>query len=262
VEVTDTGEPAPESTIAPRDLKLPVLYEDTACLVINKPAGIAIHPAPGIKVNEPTILHGIAHLCRKKRLPFSPSQVLVHRLDRETTGCLLIAKTPEAHAALQKQFKDRTISKTYLAIVAGTPKEAEATIDAPVGRNVRERTKMSVLGATRSRAAQTTYRVLSQSKSVALLACDLHTGRTHQIRVHLAAIGHPVLGDRTYLSPESEELTREHGIGNLALHAWKLSFVSPVKKGTETVTAPLPQEFRRTLFTLGLPSPHLRAVPT
>lgn len=255
VEASDREEPVSESHITPVDLTLPILYEDAACMVIQKPAGIAVHPAPGIKKNEPTILHGIAHYFKKKRIPFSASSVLVHRLDRETTGCLLIAKSSQAHTALQKQFKDRTIQKTYLAVVAGVPTHAEALIDAPVGRSVRDRTKMSVLGASKSRAAKTKYRILSATGEAALLACDLLTGRTHQIRVHLRAIGHPILGEVTYGSPESEAIARKHKVSGLSLHAWKLSFASPAKRSRQHVIAPLPPTFRKMLRTLHLPLP-------
>ncbi|MDD5103343.1 MAG: RluA family pseudouridine synthase [Candidatus Peribacteraceae bacterium] len=255
VERTDSGERASESRITPKDLQLMILYEDAACLVIRKPAGIAMHPAPGLKKEEPTILNGIAFLFRKKHLPFSAASVLVHRLDRETTGCLLVAKTPQAHAALQKQFKDRTIRKTYLAIVAGIPTESEAHIDAPIGRHVSERTKMSVMGATHARSAQTTYHVLSAEHDAALLACDLHTGRTHQIRVHLSAIGHPVLGDNTYTSSESERLSEQKRIDALCLHAWKLTFRSPVEKRKRTIIAPLPPLLKKTLQSLSLTPP-------
>ncbi len=258
VRVTEGGERASESHITPVNLKLSILYEDEACLVIQKPAGIAMHPAPGLAKDEPTILHGVAFLFRNQRgklpaLPFSAASVLVHRLDRETTGCLLIAKSPQAHTALQKQFKDRTIRKTYLAAVAGVPAESEAHIDAPIGRHVSQRTKMSVMGATHARSAQTTYHVLSATSGAALLACDLHTGRTHQIRVHLSAIGHPVLGDATYTSPMSERIAEEKGIHSLSLHAWKLTFRSPAAKKKTTVVAPLPPLFRKTLKALSLP---------
>ncbi|MDD4287735.1 MAG: RluA family pseudouridine synthase [Candidatus Peribacteraceae bacterium] len=260
VEVTGSGERASESHVTPVDLKLAILYEDEACLVIQKPAGIAMHPAPGIAKDEPTILNGIAHLFLKQRgklpaLPFAASSVLVHRLDRDTTGCVLIAKTPQAHTALQKQFKDRTIRKTYLAVVAGIPKEHEAHIDAPIGRHVSQRTKMSVMGATHSRSAQTTYHVLSAKNGAALLACDLHTGRTHQIRVHVSAIGHPVLGDETYASPQSARLAEEKHIDSLCLHAWKLTFRSPGSKKQTTVVAPLTPLFKKTLRTMSLTLP-------
>lgn len=255
VSMNDSEEQETESHIAPADLKLTVLYEDKSCLVLDKPAGIAVHPAPGLSKDEPTILHGIAFLFKKMKIPFSASSILAHRLDRETTGCLLIAKSPQAHTALQKQFKDRTIQKTYLAVVAGVPAQSEAHIDAPIGRSVSNRTKMSVLGSTAARSAQTTYHVLAASAEAALLACDLHTGRTHQIRVHLSAIGHPILGDETYTSPESEALSQKRKIHSLSLHAWKLSFHSPVKKVAQSITAPLPATLQNSLKTLSLPCP-------
>jgi len=227
VELTHDEAPASESHITPVDQHLTVLYEDAACFVIDKPAGMSVHPAPSMAPGTETLLNGIAFLFKKKRLPFNAAHILVHRLDRETTGCLLIAKTPEAHATLQKQFKTRTVRKTYLAIVAGVPKHAEATIDAPIGRNLTDRTRMSVLRTGVSREAKTSYRTLDHAEAAALLACDLHTGRTHQIRVHLAAIGHPILGDPTYHSQESRAFSEENDVVMLCLHAWKLAFRSP-----------------------------------
>src|SRR3989338_8531562 len=190
---------------------------------------------------EKTILHGIAYLFQKKNLPFSSEAVLVHRLDKETTGCLLIAKSPAAHIALQKQFADRTVSKTYLALVAGVPSPPAATIDAPIGRSTHDRTTMGIQGASGFREAQTTYRTVSVSskKDCALLTCDLHTGRTHQIRVHLSSVGHPVLGDGTYTSVLSERVTQDYDIHGLCLHAWKLEFVSPEDGERHMVTASL-----------------------
>jgi len=224
------------------DLKLPVLYEDDACFVINKPAGVAVHPAPGEKDNA-TLLHGIAYLFGERDLPFSESATLVHRLDKETTGCLLVAKTHKAHAELQAQFQDRTVKKTYLALVAGIPDPPSAVIDSPVGRKLTDRTKMSVLRTSVSRDAKTTYRTQQAFDDCALLECDLHTGRTHQIRVHLSSIGHPILGDPTYASSLSEKITVHHGIKNLCLHSWKLTFVSPADKKKKAVECEMPPPF-------------------
>ncbi|MFH0770430.1 MAG: RluA family pseudouridine synthase [Candidatus Peregrinibacteria bacterium] len=252
VSVTNTREPASETHITPVDLHLPILFEDSACLVIAKPAGIAVHPAPGLKRGEPTLLHGIAFLFRKKHIPFSADSVLVHRLDRETTGCVLIAKSKKAHAFLQKQFAERSIAKRYLAIVAGIPDPPSALIDAPLGRNLTERTKMSVLKTSVSREARTTYHTLQRGKHVALLACDLHTGRTHQIRVHLASVGHPLLGDGKYASSSSRRLTEEYGIENLCLHAWQLTFRSSADDQEHTVRAPPPEIFLRAVKGCGI----------
>ncbi|MEI8230544.1 MAG: RluA family pseudouridine synthase [Candidatus Peregrinibacteria bacterium] len=231
--------PVTETHIASVDGKVAVLYEDDACLVICKPAGISVHPGNGMQKDDITLLNSIAYLFQKRGIPFSASTVLVHRLDKDTTGCLLIAKSPAAHLALQKQFKNRTVEKTYLALVAGIPVLAEATIDAPIGRHYTDRMKMAVLGAVRSRAASTTYHVLSRGVNAALLACDLHTGRTHQIRVHLASIGHPVLGDSAYFSDASAAISRELHIERICLHAWKLKFRSPADEEEHLVEAPV-----------------------
>lgn len=237
--------------IEPVDIKLPILYEDETCIVINKPAGFAVHPAPTTK-DEKTILHGVAYLFKERSIPFSSDSVLVHRLDRETTGCMLIAKTSEAHSALQKQFENRTTKKSYLALVAGIPDPPEAMIDAPVGRQLTDRTKMSVFKTSVSRDAKTTYRTLDVANDCALLECDLHTGRTHQVRVHLSSIRHPILADPTYHSSASLRLTKDFKIQNLCLHAWKLSFDSPADGKRQTIEAPLPNTFIAALDSLSI----------
>lgn len=254
--VTLTGEPArAPAGIQSLDLSLSVLYEDNACIVINKPAGVAVHPGAGIPFEEPTILHGIAHLFTERGIPFFTDSVLAHRLDRDTTGCLLIAKSPDAHRALQKQFEDRTIAKFYLALVAGVPTPSNAVIDAPIGRATFERTKMSVTAVSRTREARTTYRTLGASGNASLLLCELHTGRTHQLRVHLSAIGHPILGDTTYTSSLSERVTQELDIRTLCLHAWRLVFDSPTDGKTHEVVAPLQAAFDEVLKRIGIAAP-------
>lgn len=240
VETSLADEPVTETRLKAVDLKLQVLYEDDACFVIAKPAGISVHPGNGIPKDAPTMLHGIAYLFKQRSIPFSSSAVLVHRLDKETTGCLLVAKNARSHKALQKQFEDRTVQKTYLAIVAGVPDPPSAMIDASIGRSSSNRTRMTVLGSSKTRDARTTYRTLSASKVAALLACDLHTGRTHQIRVHLRAIGHPILGDASYFSSASKRLSEEFGIHDLCLHAWKLKFTSP-EDGKQHAVASVPR---------------------
>lgn len=258
VESTSTGADDGKN-IAPADLNLEILYEDGSCMTVNKPAGIAVHPGAGMAPGEMTLLNGVAHLFTKRNILFAQESVLVHRLDKDTTGCLLIAKTPAAHLFLQEQFGRRTIKKTYLALVAGIPKFPEATVDAPIGRSTSDRTHMTVFHATGTREAQTTYRILascpgsdSKSKNVALLECNLHTGRTHQVRVHLSSIGHPVLGDGTYTNQLSERISQECDIRSLCLHAWKLAFTSPDDEDEHAVEAPLPQSFTRAMEAVGM----------
>lgn len=258
VVVSPSGEPMTEERLVPADLKLPILYEDDACMVVEKPAGISVHPAPGVPKEAPTILHGAAFLSKKRKIPFSQSSVLVHRLDKETTGCLLLAKTPAAHIFLQEQFADRTIGKQYLAIVAGVPSPPAAVIDAPIGRHSGDRTKMAVFHAvSRTRDARTTYKTIgiAKDRDAALLELDLHTGRTHQVRVHLKTIEHPVLGDEDYETKRSREITEKYEIAKLCLHAWKLRFVSPVDQKTHSCASVIPEEMQEAISRLAIPTP-------
>jgi 23S rRNA pseudouridine1911/1915/1917 synthase len=236
------------------DLKLKVLFEDDDCMVIEKPAGVAVHPGTGMAPDEATLLHALQPMFKKRKLPFSPAEVLVHRLDKDTTGCLLVAKNPKAHLRLQKQFQDRTVEKYYLTLVAGLPSPAAAIIDAPIGRHSTKRTTMSVLQHTGARQAQTTYRTLDAAAGAALLECELHTGRTHQIRVHLQSIGHPVLGDATYGSDRAANVAGELDIRFLCLHAWKLQFDDAKGKRVE-VECPLPAQFSSLLKKLKIKIP-------
>lgn len=264
VRVQDSEIRVQDFSIHAVDLDLSILYEDDTCLVIDKPAGIAVHPGAGMVPGETTLLSGIAHLFTERSLRFSPESVLVHRLDKETTGCLLVAKTAEAHRALQRQFESRLVRKTYLALVAGVPEHPEATVDSPIGRHANNRTQMTVFQTSgAAREARTTYRVLASNAAspstglgAALLQCDLHTGRTHQIRVHLSSIGHPVLGDGTYTNHLSERLAQEYEIRSLCLHAWKLRFTSPEDEKGYAVEAPIPVHFLRSVESAGLQWPN------
>lgn len=235
-------------------MKLDVLFEDDDCLVISKPAGIAVHPGNGMHKTDETLLDGLRPMFAKLTLPFSPSDVLVHRLDKETTGCLLIAKSAKAHKFLQKQFESRSVTKFYLALVAGVPSPAAAMIDAPIGRHTGDRTRMSIVQIGASRSASTTYRTLSSTQGAALLSCELHTGRTHQIRVHLRAIGHPILGDEKYETTLSAIASAKRQVHFLCLHAWKLGFTS-MKGKKVNVSAEPPGKFLALIRELGLRMP-------
>ena len=237
--------PAPDAVPAEAgvDLNLSILHEDDDCFVIEKPAGIAVHAGNGMSRNDVTILDGLRFLFKRRKIPFSVSETLVHRLDKETTGCLLIAKNPKAHLALQKQFEKRTVSKFYLALVSGVPSPKAAMIDAPIGRHTGDRTRMSIIQTGKTRNAATTYRTLASAHGIALLACELHTGRTHQIRVHLHSIGHPILGDEKYQTMSSLKMSAQMRVDFLCLHAWKLGFTSPISKKKIAVVCPLSKKF-------------------
>ncbi len=253
VEVADV--PLESNTVVePVDLKLTIVYEDDHCVVIQKPVGLPVHPGAGMAPGAITVLSGIAWLYKKWKLPFSSGHCLVHRLDKETSGCLLVAKTPEAHLALQKQFEERSVQKTYLALVAGVPKDKTALIDAPMGRHGQSRTRMAVIGASKTREAQTTYTVLSAAKEASLLEVALHTGRTHQARVHLRAINHPILGDDEYATDVSRRLSRALEIPRVCLHAWKLMFTPLGAKKPVTASAPLPDDIKAAMARADVPA--------
>lgn len=231
-------------------VSLSKLYEDETCLVVDKPAGLSVHPASTTK-GEPTVVELLREQCGL------PALCLAHRLDRGTSGCLLIAKTAVACEALQQQFKERHVKKEYLAIVAGIPKANSATIDAPLGRSLMQRTKMTLFRTSKTRDAVTSYTVLSGTSTSALLACEIMTGRTHQIRVHLSAIGHPLLGDEKYSSEQSRTLSEKLGLQHPCLHAWKLLFTSPATGKQVGVIATIPEIFLTTTRNLGLTLPPL-----
>jgi len=234
------------------DMEFDILFEDDAVMVINKPAGISVHPGHSMDKSEKTVLNGIRFLFEQRGIPFSPDAVLAHRLDKPTTGCLCVVKNYNSHAALQQQFQDRTITKHYIAIVVGIPEHKTATIDAPIGRSLTDRTKMNVVKTSTSREAKTTYTVIDHTNDASLLRCDLHTGRTHQIRVHLKSIGHSILGDEAYASVRSDEMTEQCHISGLCLHAESLTFLSPADNSEHTVVAPLGAAFMNALDATGL----------
>ena len=224
--------PEPEAARpAPEDIPLAVVHEDPHLLVIDKPAGLVVHPgagrASGTLVNA--LLHHVRDLSGVGGV-LRPG--IVHRLDRGTSGLMVVAKDDATHRALARQFADRTVEKEYLAVVLGVPARAEGTIEMDIGRDPVHRKKMSVR-ARRGRSARTSYRVLETLDGAALLRLRIHTGRTHQIRVHLAGIRHPVAGDATYgggRTPSSRRAAARQALQALsrpALHAARLAFDHP-----------------------------------
>ena len=223
----------------PEAMDLEILFEDDDLLVINKPAGLVVHPGAGHQTH--TLVNALlAHCKNLSGIGGKERPGIVHRLDKETSGALVIAKNDAAHRDLAKQFADRTIGKIYLALVAGTLRKSSGTIDAPIARHPVQRKKMSVARRA-GRSAKTEYRVLRSSGDASLVECTIHSGRTHQIRVHLHHLGHPVLGDKLYGGKRAGSFPRQ------MLHAWKLSFRHPRTGKTMNFTAPIPQDLETAL---------------
>ncbi|WP_367359321.1 RluA family pseudouridine synthase [Syntrophus buswellii] len=244
-EVTLEEPQAEPLELLPEDIPLSILYEDHDLLVLDKPAGLVVHPAAGHA--EGTLVHALLHHCRD--LPGIGGVLrpgIVHRLDRDTSGVLVVAKTDAAHSGLASQFKNRQVQKTYVALVYGNPGENQGTIDLPVGRHPVERKKMSTK-SRRGKRAVTSWEITERFGVAALLKVAIETGRTHQIRVHLAATGHPVVGDPVYgstkrISAITDPVVRSRlkGMNRQALHAARLSFVHPVGGEQMEFEAPLP----------------------
>jgi 23S rRNA pseudouridine1911/1915/1917 synthase len=229
--------PPPEKIEAkPQAIPLEILYEDDDLIVINKPAGMTVHPGAGQREN--TLVNALLHHCPTlSGIGGKERPGIVHRLDKETSGCLIAAKNDMAHRGLSKQFADRTVEKIYLALVAGKLRKAKGVIEEKIGRHPVHRRRMSV-ASTRGRAARTDYCVLCSSEQASLIECRLHSGRTHQIRVHLHHLGHPVLGDKVYAPRLAKNLPRQ------MLHAWKLGFCHPRTREWKNFKAPLTEDFR------------------
>ena len=232
IELDAPGDRLPH-TLEPYDLPLDVVFEDEFVLVVNKPRGLATHPAASLK--EPTLVNAL--LARGQGLSagsesFRPG--IVHRLDKETTGLIMIAKTDLAHRRLAEQIGEKTAGREYLAIAIGDIEKDRMTIESPIGRDPRNPVKMTLISD--GKPAITHVRRLQRIEAGTLVACRLETGRTHQIRVHLKGIGHPVLGDPLYAALEFQRVP-------LQLHAWKLSFDHPISGDRVSVSAPPPADF-------------------
>src|SRR2546423_2340422 len=219
----------------PEPMDLDILFEDDDLLVINKPAGLVVHPGAGHQ--QHTLVNALlAHCKNLSGIGGKERPGIVHRLDKETSGALVIAKNDATHRDLARQFAARTMGKIYLALVAGTPRKATGVIDKAIARHPVHRQRMSI-ARRQGRSAKTAYRVLRSSGDVSLVECTLHSGRTHQIRVHLHDLGHPVLGDKLYGGKRAVNFPRQ------MLHAWKLSFRHPGTREPMNLTAPIPPDF-------------------
>lgn len=233
--------PVPSIAIA-EDIPLDVVHEDAHIAIINKPAGMVVHPAKGHAGG--TLVNALlAHCPDLTGIGGELRPGIVHRLDKDTTGLIAVAKNDAAHAALSGQLKTREMGREYLAVVKGEMRPLSGAIEKPVGRHPVYRKKMST-HTRMGRAALTLYETLETYPGVSLLKVGLKTGRTHQIRVHLAAVGHPILGDALYGKGKTALIARP------ALHAWRLTLVHPVSGETMTFTAPPPEDFQRLLAAL------------
>jgi 23S rRNA pseudouridine1911/1915/1917 synthase len=226
---------------SPQEIPLDILYEDSHLLVLHKQHGMVVHPAPGN--HDGTLVNALLHHCKGQLSGIGGVERpgIVHRLDKDTSGCLVVAKTDPAHQALASQFAERsTMEKLYLAVTDGLPNPPSGTIFTHIGRHPVNRQKMAVVNPPGGKASITDYqtRATDPATKTALILCHLHTGRTHQIRVHLHHLGTPILGDPIYGKKHSYPTPR------LLLHAWQLSFDHPITKQKLHFTAPPPPEFQ------------------
>lgn len=242
VEVTIP--PAAASGLEPESIPLDVIYESAAVLIVNKPAGLVVHPAAGHP--HGTLVHAaLAHAPDLEGIGGELRPGVVHRLDKDTSGLIILAKNERAHAALQRAFKDRTVHKTYLALVEGRPPTPTGRVEAPIGRDASHRKRMAVVPGSRGRTALTAYRTLETFAAGSLLEVHPETGRTHQIRVHLAFLGCPVAGDRVY-GARAAHIPAPRQM----LHAWKLRLQLPGEAEAREFEAAPPRDFENVLSEL------------
>jgi 23S rRNA pseudouridine1911/1915/1917 synthase len=226
--------------LMPEVIPLDILYEDQDLIAVNKPAGLVVHPAPGH--SSGTLVNALLHHCPDLRpIGGEIRPGIVHRLDKDTSGVLLAAKHGEALEGLAGQFRRREIQKTYLALVRGAPTAETGLLDWAIGRHPVSRKKMSI-HSRRSRTAVTHWRIRLRMTGASLLEIGLETGRTHQIRVHCAAMGHPVLGDGVYGSPARDRQVLGITVSRQMLHAWRLQLIHPITGKKLSLEAPLPDD--------------------
>lgn len=238
--VPEAAEPAIEA----EDIPLDVLYEDEDVLVVNKPKGMVVHPAPGHYSG--TLVNAVLYHCRDRLSGINGVMRpgIVHRIDQDTTGSLIVCKNDRAHRMIAAQLKEHSITRRYRAIVHGVLRQDTGVIDAPIGRDPRERKRMAV-NEKNGKPAVTHYTVLQRFKEYTYIECRLETGRTHQIRVHMASIGHPLLGDEVYCHRKTP-----YRLEGQTLHAMVIGFAHPADGRYVEVTAPLPAYFEHLLHIL------------
>ena len=233
IELTEP--PLEKIETLPEAIPLKILFEDDDLIVINKPPGLVVHPGAGHR--EHTLVNALLNHCATlSGIGGKERPGIVHRLDKETSGCLVVAKNDVTHRDLSRQFAARTVEKIYLALVAGKLRKQAGVIEERIGRHPVHRKQMSAT-TLRGRAAKTEYRTVRSSDGATLVECRLHSGRTHQIRVHLHHLGHPVIGDKVYAPRLAKDFPRQ------MLHAWKLGFRHPRTEEWKNFEAPLPDDF-------------------
>mgnify|MGYP001526539806 CR=1 FL=1 len=234
---------AEEPEAVPQDIPLDVVYEDEDVIVVNKPVGMVVHPAPGHP--DGTLVNALLHHCGDSLSGIGGEKRpgIVHRIDRDTSGLIIAAKNDAAHLALAAQLADHTLARTYECLAVGNFRQDSGTVNAPIGRSRSDRKKMAVVAG--GRPAVTHWEVLARYPGVTHLRCRLETGRTHQIRVHLAYIGHPILGDTVYGNKKPVP-----GLTGQCLHATGLRFLHPRTGRPVELTCPRPEEFERMLVKL------------
>ena len=241
-DIIDLDPPEPFIAATPNpDIPVDIIYEDDDIAVINKPQGLTVHPAPG-NYNDTLVNALLARLSSLSAINGALRPGIVHRLDKNTSGVMVVAKNDKAHLSLSRQIADRTVTKIYMAIVDGHLTESEGRIDAPIGRSPRDRQLMAVVPD--GRHAVTDYTVIERLDRHDLVKFHILTGRTHQIRVHAKYIGHPVTGDEQYGRGQV------YGTTGQLLHSWSLTFVHPTTGNEMTFTAPLPAIFEKVLGVL------------
>ena len=245
--------PTPAHNV-PQDIAIPIVFEDDYLLVVDKPAGMVVHPAAGNA--DGTLVNALLHHCagRLSGIGGVARPGIVHRIDKDTSGLLVVAKTDVAHEGLAAQFARHSIDRRYQAIVAGVPMPPSGSVDAPLARSSTNRQKMAIVEGDRGKRAVTRYRLVRPLFDSALVECRLETGRTHQVRVHMASIGHPLVGDPVYGRTRSShrELLKSLGFGRQALHAAELGFIHPVTRAALSFKSAVPSDMQELLSALAL----------
>jgi 23S rRNA pseudouridine1911/1915/1917 synthase len=238
----------------PQEIPLPIVFEDEHLLVVDKPAGLVVHPAAGNF--DGTLVNALLHHCGTSLSGIGgvARPGIVHRIDKDTSGLLVVAKHDKAHEGLAKQFADHSIDRRYLAIVSGVPRVTGDVVDAPLARSAHNRKKIAIVKEGRGKRAVTHWKRLAILRDAALVECTLETGRTHQVRVHMASIGHPLLGDPVYGRGKSvhRDLLNQLDFKRQALHAAHLGFIHPVTKGRLSFDSALPSDMQELFTALGV----------